>query len=444
MKRVLLLFTLCLLAGRANALFQGTETEPRDWLVKADYFIDILSYLPRPLYDEVWERSRSGYRNYSGSTQNNELFVAEQFRLTAPLGPHSVFRIQFESGEDFDEKYQRIAAEWMVPLNRSWAIGLHGESRARKEHGDIGAGLMWRGARPETWAKLAVTSVDNWFTDKNDEQAAIEGHGNRIWNARLTGGFGLGRNGRAWFDLETEPGFTIRYPLRDYRFDMEKTRLAAGAVWNVTGLTRAKRPALIRLRYLHERTTKDIDTFSALDPQRSMLERRFDELQIDFELPLRGGYGPAPFPRAAWLGSHVGIDAWPGPLPWPDRDADASTEPERTVRFGAYAAILDEHTRYPNDAARNLFLDHRDFILFAGYIHGITTRWNIDLMLLAGPVDFRRQTGSSVKASDRIQSKLGAGVEYIFAPNARLVVNMTQHLDDGTFGGGNVRLLITF
>ncbi|MBI4576792.1 MAG: hypothetical protein HY722_11060 [Planctomycetes bacterium] len=392
-----LALALALAPASAQARFRGDERQDRPFSYNAEYFLNVLSYEPRPRERAAYADADSAVLAAAGSLSARDLWLDERFKVGALRGP---FRFGLEQArrEDFDARYARQAVhlERRLGAGPLWLRGV-GEPAAEKEEADIGVGLAWRGEGTER-ALLEV-----WLPDFELASKGPAGVRTRRPPRSVRGEGLLGPPGgtRLRWEVEADLPMELEFPATARRFAMERLR------WE-TSVERALGPAdEVQAGAAGEETRKVRDVGTPSDASALRLDRDHLRLDLDWRRRLEAG---------------------------------------RTLEAGTRVFYLYEEDRRPTDLAASAVERRRELAAWGafGWPWG-AWRWTVDLH--AALVDADRVV-SNRRAMDLlrsgVQAKAGLGLSRPFGEEGELSLKPSVDLDSLVFGGGHVQLRWVF
>lgn len=424
-------------AAPAEARFRFDEVDPRPWRYNFDYWIQVLTYRPRIAYrwrwDDGWNRAALGISVTAGSLTHDELYLEHRAVVRLPFADFLSAEYRFVEFEDYDARYRLNEVELAVRLFRpDYAPpltdtlgrtpppdGLHfggtGVLSAEKEFADMGFFVGYRG--DVVYGRVDVLKPDFFYNEQNKEHAEyfVEPYtvSAKAGLNLLDGDLRLS----AWVDDDLP--LRLWLPLRNGGVVFRYRQLTGGlrAAWQ------ARHDLRFDLEVHSERTRKR--RHAPFDP----------DVRVDYQLEreavqvfLYGEHDVAPL-----LG-------------------DASSLERDTIVLGTLLHVMDERVEYPRDAPTvPRDTDRRvDAYLDLGYVLGIPSFHDavglgVKATVTAGYLSIHDVDLARNRIHERGPVKLNVGLELSFRDGFSLgFLQVTFLLNEGTLGGGNAQVQLTF
>jgi len=157
----------CIICSSAWA-YDDAKTVDRIILDKEN-FLDIKAYQPHKSQEYQWYDSTNAIRVYSGSLDQDRLYMLSGFKFQSDLSDHVTTRIHSEQEEFLAiEPVPLPQMEIEVfPLGNELGVSLLGTAAYDKRQADLGGAVSW-GRQPWNYTRLAWLKVDAMYNRKND------------------------------------------------------------------------------------------------------------------------------------------------------------------------------------------------------------------------------------------------------------------------------------
>ncbi len=412
----------------AAAIFRFDEVRPRDFDFNVDHFLNVFSYRERLTHRWRWQDAAMGYRVTAGSLTSDELYLSHEAVVRVPFAGPLGAEYRFVETEDYDARWARHEVELALrfarpdyrlalpatlgrtpPLDGFFVGGL-GLLDADKEFSDVGLILGWHDGRKGL--RLDVISPDFFYEGKAD---AGSEYTSAPYTFRARGDVAL-LGGDLWAQAWVEHDLPLRLVLPqdgDLVFRYRQTQAGLDVRW------RAAPGVRLDVTAWGERTRK----------RRRAFSRPADSDTVDREA-FKG-----------WAAAEVDV-----------APALASSSRARdVVLLGAHVHLLDEDTD-ALVAARDQVQRRGEAYLELGYVLGLPSphaelEWGLRAQAQNGFLglrDVREETGRH-RVTEKFLSKLGLGLELVFREDLVMgFLQFTFRVDDLTFGGGNVQVMMRF
>lgn len=420
-------------AAPAEAIFRFDEIEPRSYDFNDEYFINIFNYRRRITHR--WHRRDAalGYSITSGSLNTSELYVDQRATIRLPWGDNVSTEYRFIEWEDYDAHYQRNELELLLRFFRPIGLEPLGNSRGRtpradglffgglgvldadKEFADLGVS---GGYRDETWGvRLDAWAPDFFFNGKNEERGEYTSGPYtfevRTWLDLLEGDLKLS----AWFqdDLplrvilpERQAGLTFRY---------RQLRTGLDLSWKADEDVRFEFELWAERTRKRRRARNDPDPFGTDDVNREAI-KIFAQGEFDVD-PLWGDGA--------------------------SRDADV-------VMLGAHLHLLNEITKHPLLVGQTETIRRQESYIEIGYVLALPSfdddvHFGVRGSLIGGMLSWRdvRPRLFKHRVTEKLLAKLSLGLEVDVLDELGVgFFQLTYRVDDLTFGGFNVQVMMRF
>jgi hypothetical protein len=429
----LLCALLFLPATPAEAIFRFDEIEPRTYDFNDEYFINIFNYRRR--IEHRWHRRDAAlvYSVTSGSLRTDELYVDQRATIRLPWGDNVSTHYRFVEWEDYDARYQRNELELLTRFFRPVGLEPLGNSRGRtpradglffgglgvldadKEFADLG---LAAGYRNETWGvRLDAWAPDFFFDGKNKERGEFTSAPYtfelRTWLDLLKGDLKLS----AWFQNDLPLRVVLPERQEGLVFRYRQLRTGLDAAWKYSEDVRFDFELWAERTRKRRRAYDDPDPFGTDKVNREAL-KIFAQSEFDVE-PLWGDGA--------------------------SRDADV-------VMFGAHVHLLNEITRHPLLTDQTETIRRQESYLEIGYVLALPSfddhvGFGFRASLIGGMLSWRdvRPRLFKHRVTEKLLAKLSLGLEVDAFDDLGLgFFQLTFRLDDQTFGGFNVHVMMRF
>lgn len=380
-----------------RGLLDRIDTEP---LFDSEYFADLLGFSYPLAWDRLWRGSTVAYRNNGASLDCCDLLWQQELKFNYDFTPGLQFKWRLTRNEDKDRGDLHHWIEFEKKLPSGFSASLFGEPAKDKEDADIGLGAVWS---PGPGFSL---SARHTFTDFN-------------FNSR-------GDSSRRYSRKPATDEFQI------------SAGLGRADVWSFVEIDHPT-----RLNLLTESKTLSYRRTIAGAGARLPLNHRL-EAAVDYSYEfLKRGSLTSPDPDAVSQdfrrNAHRVMTA-----------LDAELSEKDRLEAGQQFMIRAARNDNPSATENGVFYRRWEYSPYARWRRVLTPHAETELAAFLTLGENRRRFPAQQARSTNgtiVEAKLGAGVDWVFTPKARLGFYGHFDLDDLTshpWDGGAVRALILF
>lgn len=399
-------------AGPARAVFTSREMDVLDAepLFDSEYFLDLFAFSSPLDWRRAWRGGGPGYRINAASLDATDLFLESDLRLPRRLNDWLGFRYDLiqRGDKDLQDFHQWLALEAGPPSWRGFSLGLFGEPTFDKQDADIGWLGRWR--RGPLMLYALRNSVDFNFNQRNK---VAQNYTRKPMTYELGGSWSAAAStlaARVELDLplsRADPATGRLYSYRRTRAELSYSQDAgATCPW-------------------------DLEVAYSYEFKRE--EERFD-----------------PDPGAKTSAHHRRVHALGG-------SAARSLSRRDRLEAGAQFFYRGGQTDFPAATVKSTQHRRWEAMPYARWRRDLARKpdapepWAVgELAAFLSAGELRRRFPANVSAGayeSIVEAKLGWGVEFLFAPGARLGFNADFDLDDAgrhIWDGGNIRAMVLF